>query len=498
MTDDKKKKLTQEQAAFIFNAMTSRNDLINQLFDPRRDINDECGYPTVIGDTLYRTMYDREMGRRVVDIYPEETWKKFPIISEDPDPENETEFEKSLEAVDKKHHLLHYLHRIDELSGIGHYGIILWGLNDGKSLNEPIEGFEMWEEYTGMPSTTKSKKELKILYIRTLDESLVQIASYEKDVTKPRYGQPTFYNITLYDPKNQESNAQSQPNDMNVTKIHWSRISHIADNRKTSEVIGTPRMESVWNRLYDLRKILGGSGEMYWKGGFPGLSLETQPGLENAVLDVEATKEMVTSYMDGLQRYLATTGMTVHSLSPQIADPTSTFEAQIKAICVTLGVPYRVFMGIEEGVVSGDQATKAWDGRLKNRQDRYVTPMIINVVIQRLIDYGVLVDTAEPQGWEVEWPDLSALSEKDKADVADTKTSAIVKYVASGSDVLIPPLEFLTKILKMEVAEAEAILASAVEHIDGIDGDETVPGRATVPEPEEDENKVPAGSANNN
>lgn len=473
--------LSNNEAEMIHNAMTQRSDLLRHLMDPRRDINEECGYPTVIGEANYREMYDRELGRRVVSIYPEETWKKLPIIFEDDDPEKETDFEKSLEAVNNKHQLLHYMQRIDELSGVGHYGILLWGIGDGKQLNEAVDGSENWEETTGQESNHKPS-EMKLYYIRALDESLVRISTYETDVRNPRYGKPTAYVITLHDPRNQEGGASAEPSKASETTVHWSRVSHIADNRKTSEVIGTPRMEPVWNRLYDLRKVLGGSGEMYWKGGFPGLSLETQPGLENAELDVEATREMMSNYMNGLQRYMATTGMSVKSLAPQISDPTATFDVQIKAICTTLGVPFRVFMGIEEGVVSGDQATKAWDGRLQNRQTRYVTPMIINLVIQRLVDYGVLASPAEPQGWTVEWPDLTAVNEIDRAEVAVKKTDALAKYIGGSVDVLIPPMEYLTTVLGFEDRQAEAMLAAAVEHIDGIDSDETMPGRGNTPE----------------
>lgn len=464
------------------NAMTTRQDILKQLFDPRRDIDDECGYPKTISDEQFRRMYDRELGRRVVDVYPSETWKEFPRIFEDPDPDNDTEFEASLEEINKRHHLLHYMHRVDELSGVGHYGIILWGIDDGKKLDEPVDGSDGWEEVTGKPGS--AAKERKLLYIRVLDESLVAIAAYERDVTKPRYGLPEFYNVTLADPRNLESGAVASPPDTTETKVHWSRVTHIADNRKTSEVLGTPRMEPVWNRLYDLRKVLGGSGEMFWRGGFPGVSLETQPGLENAQLDQEATRKMMFNYMNGLQRYLALTGMSAKSLAPQIADPTPSFEAQIKAICVTLGVPYRVFMGIEEGVVSGDQATKAWESRLANRQARYVTPMIIDPVLQRLVDLGVLKPTKEPMGWTVEWPDMMAPTEEDQAKVAGLKTEAMAKYVAGGVDTLVPPMEFLTLICGLDEDTARSIIEAAVEHIGSIDDDTTVtPARVPVPEP---------------
>tara|TARA_R110000765_G_scaffold21882_2_gene56203 strand:- start:8649 stop:11003 length:2355 start_codon:yes stop_codon:yes gene_type:complete len=470
----------------VLNAMTQRSDLLSTMFDPRRDINTECGYPNVISDEQYRAMYDRELGRRVVNVYPEETWRMLPIVSEDPDPEVVTPFEVSWDELEAKHNLLHYLQRADELSGVGHYGIILIGLNDGLPLHMPVAGFN--EDGT----VTSPRQGTEIIYLRVLDESLVDIASWQGDPTVARYGQPTAYNITLSDPRNQEASAVATPPDTTESKVHWSRILHVADNRKTSEVLGTPRMEPVWNRLYDLRKVLGGSGEMYWRGGFPGVALETQPGLENAELDEEATRSMMYDYMNGLQRYIALTGMTAKSLAPQISDPTSTFEAQIKAICIIIGVPYRVFMGTEEARLAGEQDTNAWNGRLQNRQARYVTPMLINPFVRRLIEYGVLVPPAEENGWNVDWPDAHTPSELQRAEVASKRTEALAKYIGGGVDTLIPPFEYLTHITGLDKDVVEAILDAAIEHIEEVDDDEAItPGR--LPTPEELQDVAPEG-----
>ncbi len=507
------------QRNFDVGVSGSRVNALRFLFDPRRDVDTECGYPTSISELAYRTMYDRELGRRVVNVYPEETWKRLPKIFEDPDPDKSTPFEDTLDEMEQRHHLLHYMQRVDELSGVGHYGCILWGLDDGKIMDEPVDGYDKWDENTlGMklqPSLTTGPYNMPtyevpgaippkqaapakgnkrtVLFIRVLDESLIKIAAYERNVNHPRYGLPTHYLITLTDINLMDTSSLTPPTDLIQMRVHWSRISHIADNRKTSEVLGTPRQEPVWNRLCDLRKVMGGSGEMFWRGGFPGISLETQPGMENAELDVHRTREMMHDYMNGLQRYLATTGMSAKSLAPQIADPGSSFDVQVKAICITLGVPYRVFMGIEEGVVSGDQATEAWAGRLANRQTRYVTPMLINPVIQRLVDYGVLEPTAKPRGWQVEWPDLMEMSADDKAATAAKRTTAFKDYVQGGVDVLIPPLEYLTTICGLTEKEARAIVKASVDHIGDVqdhnaaDGEgEPVPGREPkepAPEP---------------
>lgn len=480
----------------VSNALSTRNGWLAKMFDTRRDIDEECGYPKVISDELYRRMYDRGLGRRVVNIYTEETWKEFPSIYEDPDADKDTPFELVLEEINKRHHLLHYLQRADELSGVGNYGIILWGIDDGLTLDTPVAGCDSWEEASGIPTTPPKSAPVanaaeepgeegededdearepavalptmkrRLLFIRVLDSSLVTIADYEQDVTKPRYGLPTYYNITMADPRNLESDAvKSPPGHLNA-KVHWSRVTHIADNRKTSEVLGSPRQEPVWDRLCDLRKVLSGSGEMFWRGGFPGISLETQPDAQGGDIDQDANRQMMQDYMDGLQRYLSLDGMSAKSLAPQIADPTASFEVQIKAICIIIGVPFRVFMGIEEGVVSGDQATRAWEGRLTNRQTRYITPMIIDPVLQRLIDYGILPDTKKPRGWCVEWPDAMEATGAEKADLAAKLTEALAKYVAGGVDVLIPPLEYLTLICGLDDETAQSIIEASVTHIE--------------------------------
>jgi len=201
-----------ENPEMVLNAMTSRAGLLQSLFDPRRDIDEECGYPKVLSDEQLRRMYDREIGRRVVNVYPEETWKKFPKIFEDPDPENNTAFEEDLEALDARHHLMHYMQRADELSGVGHYGIILWGIDDGKELRTPVDGWESWEEVTGKERTGKERTgkastDRNIIYIRVLDASLVNIATYEQSPKSPRFGLPNSYTLTLADPRNLESGA---------------------------------------------------------------------------------------------------------------------------------------------------------------------------------------------------------------------------------------------------------------------------------------------------
>lgn len=457
-------------------AMTSRQDILERLMDPRRDINAECGYPDQIDIHNYRTMYEREIGNRVVSIYPDESWRQMPEITEtdDPDPDNETEFEAAWKSLDKRRHALHFLQRIDELSGIGHFGLLLMGLDDGKPLSEPVDGVAEYLRARAFEEEPPTPVERKLLYIRALDESLVAIDSYETDPTNYRFGQPVFYLITLADPRTQPAEALTSPPEQTEVKVHWTRVLHVADNRTTSEVLGTPRQQPVWNRLYDLRKILGGDGEMFWRGGFPGISLESHPAIEDPELDEEATAAMMRSYMNGMQRYLALTGMTAKSLAPQIADPSPSFDVQIKALCVIIGVPYRVFMGTEEGKLAGEQDSDAWDGRMARRQERYITPWLINPFVELCMAYGVLPHLEE---WIVTWPDAHAPSEMDQAEVAAKKTEAFAKYLQGAVDTLIPPMEFLTIICGLDEDVADQIITAALEHIEDKATEDATPGQ---------------------
>jgi len=417
-----------------------RTRAITNFLNIGKDINFECGYPNVIVTAEYKEMYKRSgTAKRVVRILPEETWASEPTIYETEDA-GETVFEKELTALMKKRNILQYLQRIDSLSGIGEFGVLLLGINDGKELSVPVEGINL---ATGEKAGNKKHE---LIYLKPFDQSAVDIKTVELSRTSPRYGFPTSYNINF------ESGTAG---DIKMSQeVHWTRVIHIADGRDSSEVYGTPRMECVYNRLLDLRKILGGSGEMFWRGGFPGLSFESEGGPEAAEMDVASLKDQVENYMQGLQRYFASEGVTVKSLAPQVAGPKEHVDVNMRQIAISLGIPYRIFLGSEEAKLASSEDKETWNARLSRRQYGYVNPFIIRPCIDRLIILSIL---PEPKEYFIDWPDLSAPTDKDIADIGKVRTESLSAYVASGINQLIPPVEYLTLILGMTMDEAKAI-----------------------------------------
>lgn len=500
----------------VGNALMVRAEFFQRFFDPRRDIEKECGYPAItarINPEMFRQLYDREpVAARVVQLYPRECWQVTPEIYEDDDADSDTPFEEAWKALgqqvvpedswykgDEGNPIINYLLRLDELCGIGHFGVLLIGIDDGKRLDEPAEGFDGMDGHpkdvtavsqggiappapeasaegtdlqydrNTMAASNQPREgrkpfegaERQLLYLRPFAEDLVQIVQYEADQGNPRFGAPIIYRITLNDPRELHSGVGLP---MATVRVHWSRVIHVADNKGNSLIFGAPRMRPVLNRILDLRKLYSSSAEMFWKGGFPGLSMESHPPLGGDVrIDKDQTRSELEQYMNGLQRALISTGMSVKMLAPAVADPSAQIEKQIEAICIQLGCPVRVFKGSERGELASSQDDSAWNDRLRQRMNRFITPEIIRPFVDRLIALRIL---PEPKQYNVSWPDLDSLTDKDKAGIMFQRAQAYGLYLSSGMEQLIPPVDFMTRFDQMTLHEAEAITQAAEKEME--------------------------------
>lgn len=138
----------------VTNLTSLRRDFLANLLDPRRNVDRECGYPDSVTDpNVYQRLYMREpVARRVVQIWPKETWQVQPLIYEDEDPEVVTPFERAWDDLARQlrggsmyqdeagNPVWEYLLRADILSGIGQFGVVLMGIDDGLRLDQPAEG----------------------------------------------------------------------------------------------------------------------------------------------------------------------------------------------------------------------------------------------------------------------------------------------------------------------------------------------------------------------
>lgn len=442
----------------IDNIARSRSKLFDKFFgDPRRSLEAECGYPERIDTDKLWNMWKRSpFAQRVVSIYPIESWKSPPYIYEDESPDVTTEFERAFVELNKKLRadswyeaedgfgspVFEALFRADVQSGIGSFGVLLIGLSDGKELSQPADGLDNSGKY--VEKTYADGKRPELLYLKPYSEIFVNITQWETNPTNPRYGLPVMYQIQTAD----LDATTKVGNGVEPTKtidVHWTRILHITDNRVSSDIHGTPRQEPVFEQLLDLRKLLGGSAEMYWRGAFPGISFETHPALNPMDIDIEVAelKEKADAYMNGLSRYLWTAGMTAKSMAPQVVDPSPQIDRQIDAICIQIGVPKRKFIGSERGELASSDDADSWQDKIQGRKRLYLIPHIVIPFVDRMIALGVLPRPKDK--YRIFWPGTDTLSEKEQANIAETRTRTLGLYTSTGLDKILAPKDFLAQ-----------------------------------------------------
>lgn len=469
-----------ENQAGVDNASTltrTRQDLTrggSTSLDPRRDINEECGFPLTETVTLrdYDNLYQRDaIAARVVEVWPRTCWKITPNLRESEELDAEpTAFEKAWKDLpgelkqenwmdsgegDEGNPVWETMEKVDIACGIGTFGVILIGLDDGKKLDEPVDGINEHGKKVG--GKAKSKK---LTFLRVFSEIQAQVNSVVNDDKNPRHGKPEFYTITMDSPDDFLGGGVSA--DVGGAKVHWSRVIHIADNTLSSETHGVPRCRPVLNELLSLQKVRYGDGEIWWSAASRDLILESHPQLGGKVrVNMTKTREDLEKFRTGLQRELVLLGLSAKDRSPSAVDPTPHVQVQIDAICIRLEVPKRLFMGSERGELSSSQDADETDERADRRRNRFCTPDIIGPLVNRLITIGVL---PVPEQVFVDWSRKDSMSPLEKAQVTQARMEAASKYVGGGLHVLMAPADFLTREMDYDAEEAKKILEAADEY----------------------------------
>lgn len=424
--------------------------------DERRDLYEECHWRREWDARgLYWTYRRNPVAGRVVEVLPKECWQVIPWVGETEDMEVTTPFEKSFSELSNQlngglsfyrgpenANFWEYMRRLDVMSGVGRYGVLLLGIDDGRDLSKPAD------------LRQRSSPDRKLLYMRVYPESMAQITAYETSKFSPRYGHPLSYNVACYDSEFNNTEGAAPPSD--TVNVHWSRVIHLADNIESSEVLGTPRCVPVLNNLDNIEKIYGAGPEGYWLASFPTISLETLPELGGDVyMDEAKLRVMMEDWSQGLQRWFALQNMTAKGIKPDVVDPNPHLMAQLQMIALKLGTPLRILMGSERGEAAASQDDAAWNDRIRERENNHLTPREIVPTVDRLILMGVL--PVPKEGYRVVWPDLESQGAIEKANSAMKLSQALAQYVSSGSALMMPFKHFLTKIMKFTDAEADSM-----------------------------------------
>ena len=413
---------------------------MGKQYSGKRDIYKALGYPDEadLDFTYYLAKYDRQdIASTIIDKPVDKTWNgEIEIIEEDTSLED-SKLAKEWDTLNEDLKVKTNLVRLDKLTGLGQFGIMLFGFSDVKERKD-------FKEAVG-------GEKLKLLYVKPFGEGSVTIDEWETDTSNERYGMPRYYKVLAGEPGNDGVGTE-------IT-VHHSRVIHIVGESLSSDVYGRPRLKPVVNRLEDLEKIFGGDAEMFWRGARPGYTAIGKDDYEMSDTAWEDLEDELDKYEHDLRRFITAQGIDIKTLEQQVADPINHIDVQLQAISAKTNIPKRILIGSERGELSSSQDQNEWLSYIKTRMEEFAEPQILRPFIDKCMEHGILTKV---ENYNVLWEDLFAQSEKEKVDLGKARADALKVYADSpyAADIL-PAVLAYKYLLGFTEEQAEEIQQAA-------------------------------------
>lgn len=375
-------------------ALTQRLSIANMLgiqMNGQRDLYKVFGYKRVI---LYRESWQRyrrqDICSRIIDAPVKALWTNPPTVTST-DPAwnavwNDLVINKGLYQV---------ISRVDKMSGLGDYSVLLVGFDNTIKLEQPVQ----------------YKEGRKVLFFQPYDYGCANISKLNADPTTARYMKPELYRV--------QPAVAEQPKPMGLQPIipfgvHHSRILHVAENLLSDEVFGNPRIERVWNLLDDLLKVCGGTAETFWLAAYKGFQIDVDKEMDLNEEDEQMLSEELEEYSNQLRRYIRTRGVKINDMKSDIADPKSAFDVLMSLISGATGIPKRILLGSEAGQLASGEDRNNWAERIVERRKDFGEPVILWPLIRMLTEAGVLPQK-DGAIVTIKWPDPFQLTPLERA-----------------------------------------------------------------------------------
>lgn len=409
---------------------TALTQFQGRTHDGDRNLYKIFGYKDELETRDFYAMYRRfGIANRAIRAFPQATWSEAPLIYDEAgqSPED-SKFVKDVNDFMKKHKVYRHFERVDRLSGIGQYGVLLLGFAGDPDFSQPLMG----------------KKPL--VYMKPYMDTEAVISEWVTDKSNPRYGLPLMYRIT---PDHRQvstfsrtgSSTQKQIHKEKFFEVHYSRVMHISEFLDDDDVFGSSRLQPVFNHLVDLQKVAGGAGELFWLNGRGGLGLFADKEANLDAAAKTAIKDQAKEYQHELRRIMTGVGMKAQPISFNVPDPQPTANVLLDLVAGGLGIPKRILLGSERGELSSNQDENNFNERTKERQVNFAAPDIVQVFVDKMIETG---NFPQPQGQvTVEWSSDVNLNPQAQADVNLKKTQSLVAYSNSpNAEIIMPQTEF--------------------------------------------------------
>lgn len=382
--------------------------------------------------------YERQAeARAIIDKPVDDSWQDGPIVkdrAEEDTDEPITAFEEAvadlLEGDHTRRKPVHRLSTADKLGRLGEYSLIVLGTGDGRDLSSPLGGAagnEEPPEFSGLDD---------LHYVATFGQDRVRYMEIEHDMSSPRFRLPTEYEVVTQEVDEDGELDEAVTTEEHETQtVHWSRVIHVPEGELEDDLRGTPALKPVFHELLNIDKIKAASGEGYWRGGYQGLVVSPpEIGSGQGARQVEfsddgdGVRDEIDEFLANFERTIATTA-NVEPIESSVADPKPHLDVNYRAIEVALDIPRSQFAGADRADTADAQNAADWHTTVAGRRNDHNTPTIVEPWIQRLIDVGILPEP-EGDGFVIEWPPLTEMSESEEAEVRNQMAQAMSRATA--------------------------------------------------------------------
>jgi hypothetical protein len=382
----------------------SRSMLSGRLgtqFSGERDLYQTFGYilNPLVDD--YKNLFDRQgLAGRAVRKFADDTFNA-PAVLVDGDVRSDNTEEKSTPFIDawntleKRISPWSMMRQADIMCGFSRYSIIFFG-TPATSFADPVG------------KVTPDA----VFYLQAFHEGTAGIGGYINDVKSPSFGLPQSYSVDF---SGDTGEVIQLPGG---NQVHHTRVIHIAEEKLGSRVFGTPRLQNIINRLFDLEKTVGGGAEAAWLAVYQGMLFLARDGAQlpaEGTAEADALDETINKFMHRIQRYAALEGVDVQNLGVSTVDIKGIFEVLSDDLCGSLGIPKRIFFGSERGELASSQDKREWNGVIDSRRTNHAEPNIARPFINWMIQHGV-IPPPQSGDFDIEWREVYPMTKAEKAD----------------------------------------------------------------------------------
>lgn len=424
-------------------------------FGGKRDLYAVFGYKREPRFADYFTKYVRQdVASRIIDAPVMATWREPPLV------EGSSGFNSKWESLVREHDIWNSLERVDRLAGIGEFGNILVGYDDGLDLAEPAR-----------PGS-------QILFMQPFSQSSVTITKFIKDQTNKRFGLPEIYQVSISDFTHASTSNVTRSTISGIRdkklKVHYTRMLHVCDCQLENNIIGIPRLSKVFNLLDDLLKVTGGSAETFWLAGNRGMQADVDKDMVLDGDDAIALEEELEEYQHQLRRIIKTRGVKINTLGSDVPNPKGSFDMIMSLISGATGIPKRILLGAEAGQLASQQDRANWADRISERQIGLATHSILKPTLRMFMDVNLLPD--ELDTLEITWPETFKMTPLEQGEQMAQKGRAVSSLSkAAGQKPIITVEE------SREILGIEGPLPKELEEVDEGNEPEAIDPNAPVP-----------------